>query len=210
MLSYLNSNDQSKNYSIRWKWWWSNQSIASWFQSHKTFGAQNGDGNSSQKEASKVLATQKSNDEEYSWEEYEYSYTCSKGTPANVKMSVPTSPITPENCNENSSYASFRKLALYREYCEQEKSTMELERTPSQLESLNLSSFSPSDYRIRQISYYVDIIQTLLIPSIRNGDMSYLKWLAPLGSGAVGMVLCPSAADIAVKVFFRSLLENTN
>lgn len=45
---------------------------------------------------------------------------------------------------------------------------MELERTPSQLESLNLSSFSPSDYRIRQISYYVDIIQTLLIPSIRS------------------------------------------
>jgi hypothetical protein len=93
---------------------------------------------------------------------------------------------------------------------------MDLERTPSQLESLNLPSISPSYYRCRQISYNVDIIQTVLIPSIRSksrlslssffidafadGDVSHLKWVAPLGSGAVGIVLCPSVADIAIKV----------
>ncbi|EME31431.1 serine/threonine-protein kinase [Galdieria sulphuraria] len=137
--------------------------------------------------------------EESSLEEYEYSGTFSKGTPANVKMSVPTSPMTPDNCNESSSYTSFRKLALYKEYCENEKWTTDLERTPSQLASLNLPS-SPSDYRIRQISYHVEVIQTLLIPSIRNADSSHLTWVAPLGSGAVGMVLCPNAVDIAVKV----------
>ncbi|GJQ10255.1 hypothetical protein GpartN1_g2046.t1 [Galdieria partita] len=199
MLSYLNSSDQSKSYQTRWKWWWSNQSIASWFQSHKIFSAQNEVNSAVHVKNSSEERTWKEN-EESSLEEYEYPYSFSKGTPANVKTCVPTSPMTPENCNETSSYSSFRKLALYNEYCESEKWITDLERTPSQLECLNLPSFSPSDYRIRQISYHVEIIQTLLIPSIRNSDSSHLKWIAPLGSGAVGIVLCPNAADIAVKV----------
>eukprot|EP00871_Galdieria_phlegrea_P001983 jgi/Galph1/2786/GphlegSOOS_G1450.1 len=138
--------------------------------------------------------------EEKSVEEYEYNHAQSKGTPPSMKTFIPTSPMTPENAAEGSSSASLKRIALYKEYCENAQYNANEENIRSDLDNIALPSISPADYRIRQIAYNQSIVHTFLIPGILGGDARSLSWVAPLGAGAVGIVLRPKAADIAVKV----------